>query len=126
MLFIATSNFPQAIDQAFISRADLILSLELPGLAACQQILEQLALSRPVFDDDKGAQKADQEPSCPEPPGDLQRGVNWIENRPSLVRAKKSTAQRSAPPIRKRCTSSAATWMATAGVKPQTMTVRER
>ena len=39
MLFIATSNFPQAIDQAFLSRADLILTVDLPGTDACRKIL---------------------------------------------------------------------------------------
>jgi pachytene checkpoint protein 2 len=40
LLFLATSNFPQAIDQAFISRADLVLPVGLPGEAACRRILE--------------------------------------------------------------------------------------
>src|SRR6266851_362251 len=48
---------------------------------ARQQILEQLALARPVLDDDEGAQKADQEPRCPEPPSDLQSGVDGIAER---------------------------------------------
>lgn len=49
LLFIATSNFPQAIDSAFLSRADLIVSVELPGQEACKQILESTlkALAKP-------------------------------------------------------------------------------
>lgn len=39
LLFIATSNFVQAIDEAFLSRADLVLHLELPGAEACAEIL---------------------------------------------------------------------------------------
>lgn len=39
LLFIATSNFPQAIDQAFLSRADLIITVDLPGTEACRKIL---------------------------------------------------------------------------------------
>jgi SpoVK/Ycf46/Vps4 family AAA+-type ATPase len=39
LLFIATSNFPEAIDQAFVSRADLILTIEPPEQAARKTIL---------------------------------------------------------------------------------------
>ncbi|MBA3920407.1 MAG: ATP-binding protein [Nostocaceae cyanobacterium] len=39
LLFIATSNFPKAIDSAFVSRADLILSINLPNQEACRAIL---------------------------------------------------------------------------------------
>jgi SpoVK/Ycf46/Vps4 family AAA+-type ATPase len=39
MLFIATSNFPQAIDEAFLSRADLIVNVDMPGPEACRAIL---------------------------------------------------------------------------------------
>ncbi len=39
LLFIATSNFPKAIDSAFVSRADLILSVDLPNQEACHAIL---------------------------------------------------------------------------------------
>jgi len=39
LLFVATSNFPGAIDQAFLSRADLIVHVELPGAAGCEQIV---------------------------------------------------------------------------------------
>lgn len=39
LLFIATSNFPQAIDRAFFSRADLIVTVDLPGPEARRQIL---------------------------------------------------------------------------------------
>jgi pachytene checkpoint protein 2 len=39
LLFIATSNFAVAIDAAFISRADLVLTIGLPGPEACQAIL---------------------------------------------------------------------------------------
>ena len=41
LLFIATSNFSQAIDQAFFSRADLVMSLELPGPDARRTILTE-------------------------------------------------------------------------------------
>ena len=40
MLFIATSNFPQAIDTAFLSRADLILNIDRPSQEACREILQ--------------------------------------------------------------------------------------
>jgi len=39
LLFIATSNFPKAIDSAFLSRADLIMTIELPKPEACKKIL---------------------------------------------------------------------------------------
>lgn len=39
LLFIATSNFSQAIDQAFFSRADLVVTLDLPGPEARRKIL---------------------------------------------------------------------------------------
>lgn len=39
LLFIATSNFPEAIDAAFLSRADLIITIDLPGPEACKKIL---------------------------------------------------------------------------------------
>ena len=40
LLFIATSNFPQAVDSAFTSRADLIVEVPLPDRTACAQILK--------------------------------------------------------------------------------------
>lgn len=39
LLFIATSNFPQAVDEAFTSRCDLVLEIPPPNLKACEQIL---------------------------------------------------------------------------------------
>jgi pachytene checkpoint protein 2 len=39
LLFIATSNFAGAIDDAFLSRADLIVTVDLPGPEACKAIL---------------------------------------------------------------------------------------
>ena len=39
LLFLATSNFPQAIDSAFMSRCDLILTVPLPDAKACAAIL---------------------------------------------------------------------------------------
>ena len=39
LLFIATSNFPQAVDAAFTSRADLVLKIPLPDREACALIL---------------------------------------------------------------------------------------
>lgn len=40
ILFIATSNFPQAIDDAFTSRCDLVVEVPLPGHDAVGQILQ--------------------------------------------------------------------------------------
>ncbi len=40
VLFIATSNFPEAIDGALLSRADLIVPVDLPTLGARRVILE--------------------------------------------------------------------------------------
>lgn len=40
LLFVATSNFPQAVDEAFLSRCDLILEVPLPGREACELILK--------------------------------------------------------------------------------------
>ena len=39
LLFIATSNFPKAIDAAFTSRCDLVLQIPLPDAKACERIL---------------------------------------------------------------------------------------
>lgn len=39
LLFVATSNFPQAVDAAFTSRCDLVLPIPLPDRIACRQIL---------------------------------------------------------------------------------------
>jgi SpoVK/Ycf46/Vps4 family AAA+-type ATPase len=50
LLFIATSNFPQAIDPAFLSRADLIMTVDMPGPEACRKILlETLTAIEKVF-----------------------------------------------------------------------------
>ncbi len=40
LLFVATSNFPEAVDSAFISRCDLVLEVPLPNAEACRTILE--------------------------------------------------------------------------------------
>lgn len=40
LLFVATSNFPQAVDAAFTSRCDLVLHIPLPDKAACARILK--------------------------------------------------------------------------------------
>lgn len=39
ILFVATSNFPDAVDAAFASRCDLIVEVPLPGAEACREIL---------------------------------------------------------------------------------------
>lgn len=39
LLFIATSNFPQAVDAAFTSRCDLVVQVPLPDQEACGRIL---------------------------------------------------------------------------------------
>jgi AAA+ superfamily predicted ATPase len=40
LLFIATSNFTRAVDGAFLSRADLIENIGMPGPEACRAILQ--------------------------------------------------------------------------------------
>lgn len=40
LLFLATSNFPDAIDSAFVSRCDFVMEVPLPDHVACRQILE--------------------------------------------------------------------------------------
>jgi len=51
LLFIATSNFTRAIDQALVSRADLVEYIGLPEAEACRRILidavEGLAVAHP-------------------------------------------------------------------------------
>jgi SpoVK/Ycf46/Vps4 family AAA+-type ATPase len=53
VLFIATSNFPQAIDEAFISRADLVLTVPLPDedgrIAILQDTLGGMAKEFPAL-----------------------------------------------------------------------------
>ena len=39
LLFVATSNFPGAIDEAFLSRVDLVVTIDLPAPEACRSIL---------------------------------------------------------------------------------------
>ena len=39
LLLVATSNFPLAIDSAFISRTDLLITIPLPDKRACTEIL---------------------------------------------------------------------------------------
>ncbi|MGH7193737.1 MAG: AAA family ATPase [Candidatus Saccharimonadales bacterium] len=52
LLFIATSNFTKAVDSAFLSRADLIVNIGMPGPEACRAILqsavEELAKAYPA------------------------------------------------------------------------------
>lgn len=40
LLFLATSNFPQAVDSAFTSRCDLVMHVPLPDREACGRILK--------------------------------------------------------------------------------------
>jgi len=40
LLFLATSNFPQAVDSAFTSRCDLVMQIPLPNREACALILK--------------------------------------------------------------------------------------
>ncbi len=40
LLFVATSNFPQAVDKAFTSRCDLVVEIPLPDREACTRILK--------------------------------------------------------------------------------------
>jgi len=40
LLFVATSNFPQAVDRAFMSRCDLVVTVPLPDRDACARILK--------------------------------------------------------------------------------------
>ena len=40
LLFLATSNFPQAVDSAFTSRCDLVVHVPLPDREACVRILK--------------------------------------------------------------------------------------
>ncbi len=40
LLFVATSNFPQAVDSAFTSRCDLVMEIPLPDREACARILK--------------------------------------------------------------------------------------
>jgi len=39
LLFVATSNFPEAVDSAFTSRCDLVMQIPLPDHDACSRIL---------------------------------------------------------------------------------------
>jgi len=58
LLFVATSNFPGAIDDAFLSRADLVATIDLPSADACKAILldtiERLASVYPKIASLKG------------------------------------------------------------------------
>ena len=39
LLFIATSNFPEALDEAFVSRCDLVATVGMPPLDVCEIII---------------------------------------------------------------------------------------
>lgn len=39
LLFLATSNYPKAVDDAFVSRCDLVVDVPLPNSEACKMIL---------------------------------------------------------------------------------------
>jgi SpoVK/Ycf46/Vps4 family AAA+-type ATPase len=41
IVFVATTNFPDAVDEAFLSRADLVLNLDLPDEATSAAILQR-------------------------------------------------------------------------------------
>jgi SpoVK/Ycf46/Vps4 family AAA+-type ATPase len=41
VVFVATTNFPDAVDEAFLSRADLVLNLDLPDEATSAAILRR-------------------------------------------------------------------------------------
>lgn len=45
LLIVATSNFPEAIDAAFLSRADLVETLPLPDADGCSRILSDTVLA---------------------------------------------------------------------------------
>lgn len=49
ILFVATSNFPQAIDSAFRSRCDFTVEIPLPNREACQHILEDCLVGLAKF-----------------------------------------------------------------------------
>jgi SpoVK/Ycf46/Vps4 family AAA+-type ATPase len=40
ILFVATSNFPKAVDSALVSRADLVVTVPLPDADGCRAILD--------------------------------------------------------------------------------------
>lgn len=44
LLFLATSNFPEAVDSAFTSRCDLVLEIPLPNQQGCKKILSETLL----------------------------------------------------------------------------------
>lgn len=44
LLFVATSNFPEAVDAAFVSRCDLVQHIPMPDPRACAQILSSCLL----------------------------------------------------------------------------------
>jgi AAA+ superfamily predicted ATPase len=48
VLLLATTNFPEAVDEAVVSRADLVLELGLPGVPVLQQILRHALLELAV------------------------------------------------------------------------------
>ena len=48
VLLLATTNFPEAVDEAVVSRADLVLQLDLPGVAVLEQILRHALLELAV------------------------------------------------------------------------------
>jgi AAA+ superfamily predicted ATPase len=49
VLFVATTNFVEAVDEAFLSRADLVVELALPDAATIAQILRHSLLELSVL-----------------------------------------------------------------------------
>ena len=44
LLFVATSNFREAVDSAFVSRCDLVVEVPLPSATVCRKILKECLL----------------------------------------------------------------------------------
>ncbi len=49
VLFLATTNFADAVDEAFVSRADLVLTLSLPDKATIARIIRHSLLELAVL-----------------------------------------------------------------------------
>ena len=68
LLFVATSNFPEALDGAFTSRCDLVVEVPLPDAQACATILDDcltgLAQTFPALDKLRGEMLRESAAAC--------------------------------------------------------------
>ena len=106
LLFIATSNFTRAVDGAFLSRADLIENIGMPGPEACRAILQSAVeeLAQGLSGNRANPARCRLRPCC-----ETLRRAGWPANpqtRGVCLCVKKANGNRPKPANRCRCAAS--------------------